>query len=33
MYDGSVRTLKPGIAESVFWALVTHDGGEVIGDY
>jgi hypothetical protein len=33
MFDGSVHTLRPGISESVFWALVTPDGGEVIGDY
>lgn len=32
-FDGSVRTISSGIAESVFWALVTPDGGEVIGDY
>jgi len=32
-FDGSVRTISPGIAESVFWALVTPDGGEVMGDY
>jgi prepilin-type N-terminal cleavage/methylation domain-containing protein len=33
LYDGSVRTLKPSISERVYWALVTHNGGEVIGDY
>lgn len=33
MFDGSVRTISPGVAESVFWALVTPAGGEVIGDY
>lgn len=29
MFDGSVRTIRPGIDESVFWALVTPRGGEV----
>ncbi len=34
MFDGSVRTLRPGIAEGVYWALVTPNGGEVIpGDF
>jgi len=33
MFDGSVRTISPGVAEGVFWALVTPDGGEVGGDY
>jgi len=32
MMDGSVRTLSPGIAESVFWGMVTPNGGEVIAD-
>ncbi|MBX9623633.1 MAG: DUF1559 domain-containing protein [Gemmataceae bacterium] len=27
--DGSVRTVRPGVAETVFWAAVTPDGGEV----
>jgi Protein of unknown function (DUF1559) len=27
--DGSVRRLSPGIAETVFWAAVTPNGGEV----
>jgi prepilin-type N-terminal cleavage/methylation domain-containing protein len=32
--DGSVRTLRPSIAESVYWALITPNGGEVIsGDW
>ncbi|MCU0705633.1 MAG: DUF1559 domain-containing protein [Fimbriiglobus sp.] len=33
LFDGSVRTLKPSISERVYWALVTHNGGEVIGSY
>ena len=32
-FDGSVRTLSPSIKESVFWALVTPQGSEVIGDF
>ena len=31
--DGSVRTLKGGIAYDTFWALVTPAGGEVPGDW
>jgi hypothetical protein len=30
--DGSVRTVRPGVAEGVFWAAVTPAGGEVAGD-
>ncbi|MBX9581713.1 MAG: DUF1559 domain-containing protein [Gemmataceae bacterium] len=33
LFDGSVRTLRPGIAPEVFWALVTPAGNEVVGDY
>jgi prepilin-type N-terminal cleavage/methylation domain-containing protein/prepilin-type processing-associated H-X9-DG protein len=33
MFDGSVRLISPGVSESVFWAMVTPDGGEVIGDH
>ncbi len=33
MFDGSVRTLAPNIAESVYWGLITPSGGEVLGDY
>jgi type II secretory pathway pseudopilin PulG len=29
MFDGSVRTVRPGVAETVFWAAVTPAGGEV----
>jgi prepilin-type N-terminal cleavage/methylation domain-containing protein len=29
LFDGSARTLRPDIAESVFWAMTTPDGGEV----
>jgi hypothetical protein len=31
--DGSVHTLRPSIGETVFWAMVTRDGGEVGGDW
>lgn len=31
LFDGSVRTLAPGIAPETFWALVTPAGGEVLG--
>ena len=30
MFDGSVRTIRPGIDETIFWALVTPQGGEVV---
>jgi prepilin-type N-terminal cleavage/methylation domain-containing protein len=33
LFDGSVRTLRPGVAPEVFWALVTPAGGEVVGDF
>jgi prepilin-type processing-associated H-X9-DG protein len=34
MFDGSVKTLRPGIAPGVFWALVTPAAGEVVAsDY
>jgi hypothetical protein len=29
LFDGSVRTVRPGVAEEVFWAAVTPRGGEV----
>jgi len=32
MFDGSVRTLAPGTAPSVYWALVTPAGGESSGE-
>ncbi|MFO0850422.1 MAG: DUF1559 domain-containing protein [Gemmataceae bacterium] len=28
LFDGSVRTIRPGVAEEVFWAAVTPAGGE-----
>ena len=31
--DGSVRIISPTIKPSVFWALVTPSGGEVVDDY
>jgi prepilin-type N-terminal cleavage/methylation domain-containing protein len=31
--DGSVRSVAPSVQPSVFWALVTPAGGEVIGDW
>ncbi len=30
MFDGSVRTVKPGVAPEVFWACVTPSNGEVV---
>lgn len=30
-FDGSVKTIAPSIAEPTFWALVTRNGGEVVG--
>ena len=32
MFDGSVRTLAPGTAPSVYWGMVTPAGGEVIAE-
>jgi len=32
-FDGSVRTLNPGVDERVFWGAVTRDRGEVLGDW
>ncbi|MBX9581809.1 MAG: DUF1559 domain-containing protein [Gemmataceae bacterium] len=29
LFDGSVRTVRPGVDPQVFWAAVTRDGGEV----
>jgi hypothetical protein len=31
--DGSVRTVRPGIAPELFWGAVTPSGGEVLGDW
>jgi prepilin-type N-terminal cleavage/methylation domain-containing protein len=31
LFDGAVRTIAPSVDESVFWALVTPAGGEVVG--
>jgi prepilin-type N-terminal cleavage/methylation domain-containing protein len=31
--DGSVRSVAPSVRPSVFWALVTPAGGEVVGDW
>jgi type II secretory pathway pseudopilin PulG len=33
LFDGSVRTLRSGISEQVFWGAVTRDGGEVLDDW
>lgn len=33
MFDGSVRTVRPGVAPEVFWAAVTPAGGEVGADF
>jgi type II secretory pathway pseudopilin PulG len=32
MFDGSVRTLSPGIREGVFWAMVTPNAGDVVSE-
>ena len=29
MFDGSVRSIRPSIDESIYWALITPSGGEV----
>ncbi len=29
MFDGSVRTIRPGVSEHIFWSAVTPRGGEV----
>lgn len=31
--DGSVRTVRPGVSEQVFWGAVTPAGGEVLADW
>jgi prepilin-type N-terminal cleavage/methylation domain-containing protein len=33
LFDGSVRTVRPGIDPAVFWSAVTRDGGEVAGGW
>jgi prepilin-type N-terminal cleavage/methylation domain-containing protein len=33
MMDGSLRTISPSVSPSVFWALVTPNGGEVVSDW
>ncbi|CAN0040028.1 unnamed protein product, partial [Phaeothamnion confervicola] len=33
MFDGSVRTVAPGVTPEVFWSAVTRDGGEVNADF
>jgi hypothetical protein len=33
LMDGSVRTIRPGVAPEVFWAAVTPAGGEVGPDF
>jgi prepilin-type N-terminal cleavage/methylation domain-containing protein len=32
LMDGSVRTLAPSIAEATYWATVTPNGGEILGN-
>ncbi|MCU0704779.1 MAG: DUF1559 domain-containing protein [Fimbriiglobus sp.] len=32
-FDGSVKTIAPGVKETVFWGAVTPAGGEVPGDF
>lgn len=29
-FDGSVRTIRPSVDASLFWSLVTPNGGEVV---
>ncbi|MGL4552184.1 MAG: type II secretion system protein [Gemmataceae bacterium] len=31
LFDGSVRSIAPGVSEAVFWGMVTPAGGEVVG--
>jgi prepilin-type N-terminal cleavage/methylation domain-containing protein len=33
LFDGSVRTIRPGVSPNVFWAAVTPAAGEVIADF
>jgi prepilin-type N-terminal cleavage/methylation domain-containing protein len=33
LMDGSIRTINPSVSPSVFWALVTPAGGEVVADW
>jgi hypothetical protein len=33
LLDGSVRTVRPGVNEQVFWAAVTPAGGEGPADW
>lgn len=30
LFDGSVRTIAPGVAPHIYWGAVTRDGGEVL---
>jgi hypothetical protein len=32
LFDGSVRTIRPGVRPEVFWGMVTPAGGEVVSD-
>jgi prepilin-type N-terminal cleavage/methylation domain-containing protein len=32
MFDGSVRTISPGVSETTFWAMVTPNAGDIISD-
>ena len=29
-FDGSVRTISPGVDESTYWSMISHNGGEAI---
>jgi len=33
LFDGSVRTIGPGVDPSLFWSAVTRDRGEVLADW
>jgi prepilin-type N-terminal cleavage/methylation domain-containing protein len=33
LFDGSVRTISPGVDPAVFWGAVTRSGGEILADW
>ena len=33
LFDGSVRTVRPGVLPELFWGAVTPAGGEVLADW
>ena len=32
MFDGSVKTISPGVSPATFWAAVTPAGGEAVSE-